>query len=193
MNNRASHISYMCRAALLCILFLLPARDSNAQFNSAITTNRCYLSVEKMMDMGFVNNGGGGSGQGGNSGSNFVNSTHTTYNDLLDTLKSPEFHFRIRTNENFNLSLNTFSPNDSTDDHNMVDSLLQVKVTGNDDDQKEEQPGGFEDITSKPKLLYGNNNTTDDRTFNVKYRAKPGTKLPPEMEELDLLYTASHP
>lgn len=167
----------------LCILFVLlcsylPAW-SQPGHNPAIS-QRFLMQVEDLLDLGFIN-----------ENKAYTNTDPKDIEEIMSGRKPPEYEFRIRTNEPFKLTIQTYAE-DSTGNID-ADSLLQVNFLVNGDGEEGNDAKDYQDITGKPVTLIEDNSQYQGKTFKIKYRAKPGGTIPKDIKKLDLIFTASYP
>lgn len=166
-QKRLRHsVFYMVWALLSCVCIVLSG-SAQAQATSAEVSQRFVMQVEDMMDMGFVN-----------ESEKYTQNAETEINELNEG-KAVEYQFRVRGNEPYRISMNTYLGDDETS----TDSLLQVAIPGKN---KEEYKEG------NNTALIDNTLKTENEILTIKYRTKPGTTLP-EGTKVKVMFTASYP
>lgn len=180
MTNRPFCIdkALLSQRWIYCMLLLLFTSSAYAQPDNKHVSQRFSMKVDDLFDLGFID-----------EKKSYTNTASNSIKEVFEG-KAPEFEFRIRTNEPFRLTVQTVAE-DSLGKID-ADSLLQISFRS-EDGGRDEGGGGFKDIHNKPEPLLKGDDDNYGRVFNIQYRAKPGAALPPDLEKLSLLFTASYP
>jgi hypothetical protein len=169
-----NHFTGYARLLLLWCAGMFIHTQCSAQLSSQVVSQRFTMQVQDMMDLGFVN-----------ESENYTGTESLELEDLVNG-KLPEYKFRIRTNEPYNISLST-NTEDSSGNKD-ADSIIQVKIKENGIDNQD-----YSDISSNPVTLINNTSESENKTLTIQYRTKPGKTISPTIKKVSVVYTASYP
>lgn len=157
-------------------LALFPS-DMLAQGHTPAISQRFFMQVDDLLDLGFVNDN-----------QDYTSSGEFNINDI-ESNNIPEFKFRIRTNEPFRLTVQTIAEDSSG--RPIADSVLQVNFSSSGDTEKD--PNDFKDISKSPITLIEDSSEEKNKTYTVKYRSKTDGNKPDDIKKLNIVFTASYP
>ena len=160
-----------------------------AQGGNASASQATSLQLGNALDISFTNTGSA-------TGSS-INLNINTINKLTNGVTSSNQTLRVRSNENFAVSVKTnstyFTYSGSVSPAPaMPASVLAIKINNNNTGGSIISPfNGFGALSSTDQAAINNGTNGDNKTFRVKYKATPGFDYPGGNYTIDVVYTAT--
>lgn len=182
------------------IISQVNANNGNGNGNSSTDlTTPVNIGLSNALEITFTGNSGNGSGSGnGSTIGDIITLPFSTTNDFLNGVQSTEQELKVRSNKDFNVTVNTdattftVTNNGVTTTSTMPASVLNVKVATNSTGGNIAGTfAGFTNLSASAANLLSNCSKGGNQRFTIMYNAHPGYNYPTGTYSINVIYTAT--